>query len=318
MLKRFSTANVDRASRFGYWSDLNSELFCPLQISPARPDEFDAEVSIDTVGPIAIARTFSTAARIERSERHLTRPPGHRFGFLVAVRGTIHLIHRGHEIVLDKHDGVLLDQQAPYRITFSDSNHALGAQIHDETLRYLLPKAETYCGHPLRGSAGLGNTLSSLTESLWERVIEGVPAGAEHVLAHNLLELLTAAYAVEYRSDTADTGVRNARKAQIRQYIEANLRDADLSVQAIAEFMRVSPRYVRMIFADEPETVTAYILRRRLERCAELMRNPRWGGRTVTDAAFEWGFSSTAHFSRAFKRQFGLSPTAYRAAPTGT
>jgi AraC-like DNA-binding protein len=153
-----------------------------------------------------------------------------------------------------------------------------------------------------------------MIESLWDRVVEGVPAGAGHALAHNMLDLLATAYAIEYRTETDEAGARNARKAQIKRFIEIKLRDADLKVDDIAAFLRVSPRYVRMLFADEPETVTAYIQRRRLERCADLIADPHWGGRTITDAAFDWGFSSTAHFSRAFKRRFGLSPTDYRAA----
>jgi AraC-like DNA-binding protein len=317
MLRSFSTANVDRASRFGYWTDLSSELFCPLQISPARADEFDAEVGIDTLGSIAIARTYSAAARIERTERHLARVPAHRFSCLLAVRGSIHLRHRGHDIVLNERDCVLLDQHAPHSVTFADINQALGVQIHEETLSHLLPKPETYCGQALCGAGGLGDTLATMIESLWNRVVEGVPAGAGQALAHNVLELLALAYAVECRSEADEAGVRNARKAQIKRFIEGNLRDADLRVDVIAAFLRVSPRYVRMLFSDEPETVTAYIQRRRLERCADFIADPHWGARTITDAAFEWGFSSTAHFSRAFRRHFGQSPTEYRAAHRG-
>jgi len=32
----------------------------------------------------------------------------------------------------------------------------------------------------------------------------------------------------------------------------------------------------------------------------------------VTEIAFRWGFKDSAHFSRAFKREFGISPSEVR------
>ena len=34
--------------------------------------------------------------------------------------------------------------------------------------------------------------------------------------------------------------------------------------------------------------------------------------KSVTAIAFEWGFNSSAHFSRLFKSQVGVAPTSYR------
>jgi AraC-like DNA-binding protein len=33
------------------------------------------------------------------------------------------------------------------------------------------------------------------------------------------------------------------------------------------------------------------------------------GGKTVTDVAFSWGFSSSSHFSRVFRKYFGVVPS---------
>ena len=35
-------------------------------------------------------------------------------------------------------------------------------------------------------------------------------------------------------------------------------------------------------------------------------------GRSITETAFDWGFTNTAYFTRAFKQQFGETPTGYR------
>ena len=36
--------------------------------------------------------------------------------------------------------------------------------------------------------------------------------------------------------------------------------------------------------------------------------------RSITETAFDWGFTNTAYFTRAFKEQFGETPTGYRRA----
>ncbi len=58
--------------------------------------------------------------------------------------------------------------------------------------------------------------------------------------------------------------------------------------------------------------VTDFIRVRRLERCRIELCDPRRAERNITEIAFCWGFSDSAHFSRSFKRQFGVSPRMFR------
>jgi AraC family transcriptional regulator, positive regulator of tynA and feaB len=48
----------------------------------------------------------------------------------------------------------------------------------------------------------------------------------------------------------------------------------------------------------------------RLARCLEDLQ--RANGGSVTDIAFRWGFCDAAHFSRVFKRAFGVTPSDVR------
>ncbi len=67
-----------------------------------------------------------------------------------------------------------------------------------------------------------------------------------------------------------------------------------------------------MIFASGNETVSAYILRRRLEECARQMADPTWNGHSITEIAFAWGFNSAPHFTRSFRDRYGVAPREYR------
>jgi AraC family transcriptional regulator, positive regulator of tynA and feaB len=117
---------------------------------------------------------------------------------------------------------------------------------------------------------------------------------------------------MEHKTDVGESAVATARRAQIKLYIENRLRDSDLSPASVAEHFGVSSRYIRMLFAGEGESCSAYILRRRLEECAQQMISPLWQGHTITETAFRWGFNSLAHFTRAFRDHYGVTPGEYR------
>jgi AraC-like DNA-binding protein len=66
-------------------------------------------------------------------------------------------------------------------------------------------------------------------------------------------------------------------------------------------------REFRAAFGESPH---AYLLTRRLERAAALLRTT---DNSVTDVCFSVGLQSLGSFTTSFTRTFGVSPTAYRA-----
>jgi AraC-like DNA-binding protein len=66
-------------------------------------------------------------------------------------------------------------------------------------------------------------------------------------------------------------------------------------------------REFRRTFGESPH---GYLLTRRLERAAALLRNT---DRSVADVCFSVGLQSVGSFTASFTRTYGMSPTAYRA-----
>jgi AraC-like DNA-binding protein len=66
-------------------------------------------------------------------------------------------------------------------------------------------------------------------------------------------------------------------------------------------------REFRRAFGESPHQ---YLLTRRLERAAALLRNT---DRDVTEICFAVGLVSVGSFTTSFRRVYGLTPTAYRA-----
>ncbi len=85
-----------------------------------------------------------------------------------------------------------------------------------------------------------------------------------------------------------------------------------LGVEDLARAARLSKahfsREFRAAFGEPPH---AYLLTRRLERAAALLRTT---DRSVADVCLSVGLRSVGSFTTSFTRTFGASPTAYRAA----
>ena len=96
-----------------------------------------------------------------------------------------------------------------------------------------------------------------------------------------------------------------------KDLIDARYRDP-LDVPALARAAHLSPahfsREFRRTFGETPHQ---YLLTRRLERAAALLRNT---DRAVADICFAVGLTSVGSFTTSFRRAYGTSPTAHRKA----
>jgi transcriptional regulator GlxA family with amidase domain len=95
-----------------------------------------------------------------------------------------------------------------------------------------------------------------------------------------------------------------------KDLVDARYREP-LDVPELARAARLSQahfsREFRRAFGETPHQ---YLLTRRLERAAAMLRNT---DRSVADICFTVGLRSVGSFTTSFGRAFGLSPTAYRA-----
>ncbi len=95
---------------------------------------------------------------------------------------------------------------------------------------------------------------------------------------------------------------------RVRKIIDHAARHPDDSLDASAQAVGVflSPSRLRHLFVEQTGLAfKTYMLWLRLVRALETYS----GGASLTEAAHEAGFSDSAHFSRIFKRTFGLPAT---------
>lgn len=93
-------------------------------------------------------------------------------------------------------------------------------------------------------------------------------------------------------------------------YIEARL-DQDVDLRAVSKAAGISHAYFQRIFkALTGETLGTYVRSRRMANALDLLLST---DQRILDIAIATGFESQEAFARAFKKAFGMTPTAYRA-----
>ena len=98
----------------------------------------------------------------------------------------------------------------------------------------------------------------------------------------------------------------------VLDYVRSHLRDPDLCHASVAAAHHMSPRSLNRLFEGEVRSVTETIRSLRLDAIRAELLDPRWRRNPVIVVASRWGFREQAHFTRAFKAEFGNTPAAMR------
>lgn len=100
------------------------------------------------------------------------------------------------------------------------------------------------------------------------------------------------------------------RLRMVKQYMDDNITDCELSVNTFAEMHKTSEAYFRREFKKYySETPIEYIKRRRIEIACHLLRTELY---SISDVATRAGFGSISYFSAEFRKTIGCSPKEYR------
>jgi len=165
---------------------------------------------------------------------------------------------------------------------------------------------------PVSPRSGLhDHAVSEILHLLFAEVESGGASGTLYAesLAHALAVrfLFLGEYLPTRSSATAVLPQRKLRG--IQDLIESRL-DADLTLQELAAAIGYSrSHFLRMFRATTGMTPHRYVLKRRVERARQLLEQV---GLSIAEVAMICGFSSQAHLTFAFRKEYGITPTEYR------
>jgi AraC-like DNA-binding protein len=165
----------------------------------------------------------------------------------------------------------------------------------------------------IRSKDGIAGATSAFILKLADE-ISFLPAQVRASTADTLLNLISACvtnqeiiHPAGNKPDTAENYFYQACAI-----IRSRLKDHDLSASMIANDLAISTRYLQRIFAKTGLSVSKFIWQQRLVYARHDLINPALANQSVTTICLKWGFSDSAHFSRAFKKKFSIRPSDIR------
>ncbi len=153
---------------------------------------------------------------------------------------------------------------------------------------------------------GLAPFLADYIRVLASRAPASSPAELDALL-RSILVLVAEVFGTRSKGGQG-VDSRELQRQRVQRFIAERLDDPELTPGHIAEHNRMSLRYLHKLFEGTGATVAQTILEQRLERCRVDLTTPCLAHLRVSEIAFSWGFTDAAHFSRAFKIRYGMTP----------
>lgn len=294
------------------WNNLVNQIFVPMEVRPVNAPTYRAEVNVVTLGPLQIANIAADAEIVNHKPTHSGRPLDRKLFLHLPLQGSLLVKQNERSVLLEPGDMAVCDSAASYTLEHGDRCRLLVLTIPFAVMKNHLPHPDQLTGIKFHGDRGVAQTLSLMVRSLWLQAESGVSDEIVDRMVAHLLDMLSTCWMSVAEVSVTGSAAAAARHTQICRYIETNLRDPELTTSSVAAAFRISTRYLHMIFELRQETVSGYILRRRLEQCAKQFADPLWNRRTITEIAFDWGFNNATHFARVFRNKYGQSPRDYR------
>jgi len=301
-LLTLETTNVSWRDRVALWTDALKAVCGPLD-TDTMGSTLDATMTFGAIGRLQIGHITASRHRIgltaelARAERHPVAK------VIVQTVGESVYEQRGECVTLGPGDGLVYDVSHPHEITSTeDTEHFVVIVPHDLVTGRGI-RLDRLSAQRFSARTGVGRLAADLIYSTYGELAT-ISSDYEENLATSLLSLMF----LPLPSETSHAS--EALRYRIESYIRDQIRDPELSIEKIASALRCSKRYLHMAFAACDRSIADHIWMTRLDGCrGDLARRTEL---TISEIAFAWGFSSSAHFSRVFRKRFGVTPTAFR------
>ncbi len=267
-----------------------------------------------SIGGLEISEIVSEPGTIQQTCTGADRRGEAAYLFILQVEGSGLYSQDNRVGRLSCGDFLLCSTARPCEMSLPEPARRIIVSIPDNLLRRHLACPDNVVAVPMPGGKGMNLLLGNFVRAFWACRREAADQTVALRMSYTLLDLIAAAYSSTPQVRCELSSLVATHRLRIISYIEAHLRDPELTPRRVAQACRITARYLHHLFAGEPETVTQYIQRRRLEECARALIEAPVRGRLVTEIAFDYGFNSLTHFGRVFRIQYGLTPSEYRRA----
>ncbi len=300
----YNTAHVEPHRRFDYWKEVVCRHCIPAHSHPVEEITFDGQLQVRALGPVDLCTVGAPQHHWERTAKHVRSQPDDDLWLGLMESSSGFLEQNGRRAKLAPRDMVLYDADQTFTFEFGGAAAHL-MRIPRGLLSRRLPGVENLTAMTLDSQKpGISPLREMMLQATTHPLVQEDPRIGQR-FSETIVELLVLSLELQR---AADTGSDRDLYARAMRHVRNHLDDSELSLDNLASALHVSPRTLIRAFARHQKTPMASIWQERLQASRTAIEQRRV--RSVSQAALEFGFSDFSHFSHAFRKAFGVAPSA--------
>lgn len=292
------------------WENLTSKSFAPLHIAVSQPDDFTAELVEVQLDDVHLYDMHTSAHTVIRDAELIGEHPEPFCKMSLQIKGECTLTQDGRTCTLVPGDLGIYVTQRPYQLDFQSEQSSLVIIFPQRMIQMSPDQIALITATPVSRNSGLGRVAVPLFEQLAQnmQMLSGPHARS---LIKSALDILMTVLSAETR-DNSENPKNNVIFHQAVSYIDAHLAEENLAPQEVANTLFISLRQLHTRFSERDLTVASFIKQRRLNAIKHDLSNPILAHESIHTISARYGLHDAAYVSKAFKQEFGESPTAFR------
>ena len=309
-MRIWSTNSVPKRESFAFWNDAVCDAFLRVRTERAERVEFSGSIVSAPAGELMVNHVRSERHLVRRGRQAVSRDTDDWFFVNLHQDGNCVLTQDGRDQQVKAGDLCLFDSTRPFDLDFTKDMALTSFLVPRGALlaRAVNAPEAVVREIPRHGagallyqfSAGLAAAASTLSPA------QAAQAGTIFI---DLLAL--AIGATSSTRENARPTMRQVLFTSICADIRARLNNPALDLTTVAKRVCIAPRTLQTWFQERGTSFTSYVLEQRLLLAQQQLGLPA-ANATITEIAYAVGFSDLSHFSRCFRRRFGMTPSDWR------
>jgi len=303
-MRVWSTDEVSSRQTLSYWKDAVCDAFLRVQTEYTSYQNFSGRIASTAIGNLIVNDVVSQSHLVRRNRHGIARDSEAWFFVNLHKAGSCTLSQAGNHHAAGVGDISFHDSTRSFDLNFHDDMALTCFVVPRQALLARAPQARSAVATPLC-HGGVGALFQGYACALAEAAPrlsadEGVQAG------NIFLDLLALTVgATDSARDAARPAARRVLFQRVCARIRAELSNPALNLASAAEKTGMARRTLQTLFHAHGSSFSEFVSEQRLQLADRLLSShPRI---PVTDVAYLAGFSDLSHFSRTYRRRFGLS-----------
>lgn len=295
------------------WQSVVSDTFFPLDTTFREQESFQGGLNTWSLGLVGLSHMQCDGVLYKRHKRHFLEEVDSSLLITIPRLGDVGFSQNARTTTCSPGAFLVERGDLPYEFWHEQTNELLVLKVPSESVRARIGPTDRLGALSFDGTQGVANYFLDVVKTTAEHV-DLLDETARTAAGMHILDMLCLAIRKDDRVlDSSMSSIRAAHLHRAEQFIRNNLNNEDLSSSLVAEACNVSLRYLQQLFLDADKSISGFIREKRLVRAHEDL-SVQDTSTTVAEIAHKWGFADQSQFNKAYRVQFGCTPTDTRKA----